>query len=129
MLEGKDLPTVAYLQAVERRRIYREGFLRALEKVDALAVPALAIAAPPIGDDEVVVGRRREGVRLALVRLTRPANLAGLPAITVPCGFTRRGLPVGFQLIGRRFGEATLVRLAYAYEQSSPWHKQFPPDE
>jgi len=64
-------------------------------------------------------------VRLALLSLTRPANLSGLPAISVPCGFSR-GLPIGLQLIGRRFDEATVLRAAYAYEQATPWHGRFP---
>ena len=56
-----------------------------------------------------------------------PAALAGLPAIAVPCGFTRSGLPIGLQLIARHFDEATLLRAAYAYEQQSEWGRRRPP--
>ena len=56
-----------------------------------------------------------------------PAALAGLPAIAVPCGFTRSGLPIGLQLIGRHFDEATVLRAAYAYEQQSEWRGRRPP--
>ena len=58
---------------------------------------------------------------------TVSANLAGLPAISVPCGFTADRLPIGLQLTGRRFDEATLLRLADAYEREAPWHDQEPP--
>jgi aspartyl-tRNA(Asn)/glutamyl-tRNA(Gln) amidotransferase subunit A len=62
------------------------------------------------------------------LRLTFPGNLSGLPAISIPCGFSSEKLPIGLQLIGRRLEEATLLRAAYAYEQSTSWHKMFPPD-
>jgi aspartyl-tRNA(Asn)/glutamyl-tRNA(Gln) amidotransferase subunit A len=57
---------------------------------------------------------------------TISANLAGVPAISVPCGFSREGLPIGFQLIGRSFEEETLLRAAYAYEQSTQWRAKKP---
>ena len=63
----------------------------------------------------------------ALLRLTRPANLSRLPAITVPCGFTSGNLPAGLQLIGRSMDESTVLRAAYAYEQLTSWHEMFPP--
>ena len=75
-----------------------------------------------------MVGRVREDVRLALLRLTRPGNLTGLPAISLPCGFSKAGLPIGLQLIGREGEEATVLRTAYAYEQATEWHRRFPAD-
>jgi Asp-tRNA(Asn)/Glu-tRNA(Gln) amidotransferase A subunit family amidase len=66
---------------------------------------------------------------VALLRLTFPGNLSGLPAISLSCGFSSDKLPIGLQLIGRPFDEATLLRVALAYEQSTPWHKMFPPEE
>jgi aspartyl-tRNA(Asn)/glutamyl-tRNA(Gln) amidotransferase subunit A len=59
--------------------------------------------------------------------MTRPGNLTGLPAISLPCGFTGDHLPVGLQLLGRYYDEATLLRVAYAFEQNTPWHRMFPP--
>jgi aspartyl-tRNA(Asn)/glutamyl-tRNA(Gln) amidotransferase subunit A len=58
--------------------------------------------------------------------MTRPANLTGNPAISIPCGFTAQGLPVGLQLIGPRWGEARLLSIALAYEQSTEWHRRHP---
>jgi aspartyl-tRNA(Asn)/glutamyl-tRNA(Gln) amidotransferase subunit A len=59
--------------------------------------------------------------------MTLPFNLAGLPAITVPCGFTSDGLPIGLQIAGRPFDEATVLRVAWVYEQSAPWRERRPP--
>jgi aspartyl-tRNA(Asn)/glutamyl-tRNA(Gln) amidotransferase subunit A len=94
--------------------------------VDAILAPAVPIAAPHIGEDEVMIDGQKEAVRSALVRLNRPANLTGHPAISIPCGFARDGLPVGLQLIGRKWGEATLLAIAFAFEQATNWHTRDP---
>jgi Asp-tRNA(Asn)/Glu-tRNA(Gln) amidotransferase A subunit family amidase len=65
-------------------------------------------------------------VRAELLRLTRPANLTGFPAMSIPCGFTREGLPVGMQLLGPRWGEARLLAVALAYEEATEWHERHP---
>jgi aspartyl-tRNA(Asn)/glutamyl-tRNA(Gln) amidotransferase subunit A len=65
-------------------------------------------------------------VRPALVGSCRPANFTGLPAISIPCGFTRDGLPIGLQLIGRAFDETTLLRIAFSYESANDWRERHP---
>jgi aspartyl-tRNA(Asn)/glutamyl-tRNA(Gln) amidotransferase subunit A len=117
-----------YLEAQQKRQLYAESFERVLESVDVVVAPTLPVVAPRIGETEVREDRAVEDVRAALLRLTRPGNLTGLPALSIPCGFSTDGLPIGLQLIGRRFGEATVLRVAYAYEQATPWHRMFPPD-
>jgi aspartyl-tRNA(Asn)/glutamyl-tRNA(Gln) amidotransferase subunit A len=94
--------------------------------VDAILVPAVPIPAPRIGAKSVRIGGKEETVRAALVRLNRPANSCGLPAISVPCGFTRAGLPMGLQLIGKPWDELRLLQIAHAYEQATPWHSRHP---
>jgi aspartyl-tRNA(Asn)/glutamyl-tRNA(Gln) amidotransferase subunit A len=116
----------AYICAQKKRLAYSEKLAAALDKVDALLAPTLPITAPRIEQNEIRIGNTVEDVRTALLRLTRPGNLAGLPALSLPCGFSPEGLPVGLQLIGRRFAETTLLRAAYAYEQATPWHCAFP---
>ncbi len=120
--------TVDYLQAQEKRRLFAESFMKVFESVDVLAVPTLPVLPPLIGQKQISWGRAREEVRAALLRFTRPGNLTGLPAISLPCGSTLKNLPVGLQLIGRRMDEVTLLRVAHAYEQATPWHEMFPPD-
>ena len=120
--------TVEYLQAQQKRRAYFERFIQAFESVDVLAAPTLPVVPPLIGQKEILWGRAKEDVRAALLRLTRPGNLTGVPVISLPCGFSQENLPIGLQLFGRLFDEATLLRVAYAYEQATPWHRMFPLD-
>ena len=96
----------------------REAFRSA--SLDALATPTLPRLSIPIDEFVIPVDLPR------YIPYTFPANLAGLPALTVPCGFTRAGLPIGLQLIGRPFAEATLFRLGHAYERATPWHERRP---
>jgi aspartyl-tRNA(Asn)/glutamyl-tRNA(Gln) amidotransferase subunit A len=108
-----------------KREIARK-FDAVFENVDAILAPTLPTAAPRIGEREVIIGGEKETVRSALVRLNRPANLTGHPAISIPCGFTRSGLPIGLQLIGPRWSEARLLSIALAYEDATEWHKRRP---
>jgi aspartyl-tRNA(Asn)/glutamyl-tRNA(Gln) amidotransferase subunit A len=126
--EGVGISALEYLLTQDLRRAYTREFETTFGSVDLLAVPTLPVAAPGLEESEVSVGRSRENVRLALLRFTRPGNLTGFPAITVPCGLTSDHLPAGMQLIGRRNEEETVLRAAYGYEQATPWHEMFPPD-
>lgn len=93
--------------------------------LDFIVTPAVPIPAPPLAElkENPELLRPRE---LVLLRNTRPFNVWGLPAISVPCGFTRAGLPVGLQIAGPPWSEAAVLSLAYAYEQSTTWHKREP---
>ncbi len=124
--QSRGLTAAAYIQALQKRMAYTEEFERVLDSVDLILAPALPVVAPGLDQEQVRAGRSLIDVRLALLSLTRPANLTGLPAISVPCGFSPDNLPIGLQMTGRRFGEATLLRAARAYEQATPWHRRFP---
>jgi aspartyl-tRNA(Asn)/glutamyl-tRNA(Gln) amidotransferase subunit A len=129
LLEQSSKATAAiYIGAQQKRLAYSEKLDCALSKVDMLLTPTLPVTAPGIEQSEIRIGNAVEDIRTALLRLTRPGNLSGLPAISIPCGFSPEGLPIGLQLIGRRFDETTLLRAAYVYEQATPWHLAFPPD-
>jgi aspartyl-tRNA(Asn)/glutamyl-tRNA(Gln) amidotransferase subunit A len=108
------------------RSLIRQEMAVALRRVDALVTPTVPIPAPRLGQTTVDIGQETVDIMSTLSRLTRPANLTGFPAISVPCGFTRGGLPIGVQLIGRPFAEATILQLAYAYEQETTWHQRQP---
>jgi aspartyl-tRNA(Asn)/glutamyl-tRNA(Gln) amidotransferase subunit A len=123
---GSQVRAVHYLRGFEVKREVEKDFDSAFESVDAILAPAVPIAAPRIGDDELIIAGEKETVRSALVRLNRPANLTGHPAIAIPCGFTREGLPVALQLIGPKWGEATLLAIAFAFEQATNWHARHP---
>jgi aspartyl-tRNA(Asn)/glutamyl-tRNA(Gln) amidotransferase subunit A len=93
--------------------------------VDVLVTPTTPIPAPLIAElkQNPELLRPRE---LLLLRNTRPINVWGLPAISIPCGFTPAGLPIGLQIVGPHWGEATVLQLAHAYEQATTWHKREP---
>ena len=110
----------AYRYAKARRRgvLATDEFDHALHGVDALLTPTLPITATDIGQREVSIGDYEESVRSALTRFTGPTNLTGHPSLSIPCGTTATGLPVGLQLIGRHFDEATLYCFGHAYEEA-----------
>src|SRR2546428_13755728 len=95
----------------------------ALARHDLLLCPTAHQAAPPIAATRGAITGRHEAAGRFFTRRSyvTPAALAGTPAIAVPCGFTRSGLPISVQLIARRFGEGTLLRAAHAYEQATDW--------
>ena len=97
-----------------------------MEKYDLLLAPSVAVGATGIDQEFVEVGGRQENALSLMSRLTRPFNLTGQPTISVPCGFTSDSMPIGMQLAGRQWQEATVLRAAYAYEQATEWHTQQP---
>lgn len=129
LLQSAKATAADYIGARKKCLAYNEGFLKVMDAVDILLAPTLPFTAPLMEQTEIRHGKALEDVRSGLLRLTRPGNLALLPAISVPCGFSREGLPIGLQLIGRRHEEATVLRTAYAYEQATPWHCAFPIDD
>jgi len=124
---GFFISAVDYLQAQRARRLFYQKSYDLFKKVDLLAGPTVPITACNIGMGEVHVGNTLLGVIPALTQYTRPYNLNGFPAITVPCGFSKNGLPVGFQVAGKPFDEAMVLRAAFAYEQATEWHQRRPP--
>jgi aspartyl-tRNA(Asn)/glutamyl-tRNA(Gln) amidotransferase subunit A len=123
---GSHVLATDYLRAIASRKLARKDFQEALVNVDAILTPTVPIPAPRLKDEMVELNSHSETVRSSLVRLNRPANLTGAPAITVPCGLTRDKLPIALQLIGRQFEEGTILRIAHAYEQATEWHLLHP---
>jgi aspartyl-tRNA(Asn)/glutamyl-tRNA(Gln) amidotransferase subunit A len=111
-----------YLKAQQVRTLILRDYERAFERADVVAMPTSPTPAFRLGE------RSADPLQMYLADVfTVSANLAGLPAISVPCGFTRDRLPVGLQLTGRRFDEATLLRAADAYERDTEWSTEIPP--
>ena len=123
---GAKVPAHRYLAAFDVRKRLLSEFDEAFRDVDAIVAPTLPVPAPPIGAESVEIDGEQIGTRLAIVGHSRPANFTGLPAISVPCGFTRAGLPVGMQLIGRAFDEITILRVAHSYERANDWRARHP---
>ena len=124
---GHKLLAVDYLRGMGACREILADFEAAFEEVDVILAPTAPISAPRVGETGVrVTGDRETATRAELLRLTRPSNISGLPAISIPCGFTGEGLPVGLQLMGPRWGEARLLAIARAYEEATEWHTRRP---
>jgi aspartyl-tRNA(Asn)/glutamyl-tRNA(Gln) amidotransferase subunit A len=123
---GMLVPAAAYLKAQRQRAALRRELAQAFQDVEVLLTPTVAIAAPKLEAGSGDIGAPMGAMRGALRRLTQPFNLTGHPALTVPCGFSHDGLPIGLQLIGRPFDEPRLLNLAYAYEQSTAWKERHP---
>ena len=109
-----------YILARRTQTLLRYQFTRLFDAYDVLLTPATPVTAPPIEGPDAV-----EQARL-LTRFTAPFNLTGLPAISLPCGFTAAGLPVGLQIVSRPWAEAVVLRAAYAYEQAAGWRQSAP---
>ncbi len=119
---GTRVSAVSYLKALQTRKKFISAIHLALEdaEVDALVVPTTPIAAPPFGEESTSISGTLHPTRALLLRLNRPANLAGVPAISVPCGLSEHGLPIGLQVIAAVTDEPLLLELARHFEQASP---------
>jgi len=120
-------PTTTELMAGQRAVDALTAAMRTtLETVDVLVTPTTPITAPLIGQESLRYGRMEESVLGAMIRCTAPFNATHLPALSLPCGFNRDGLPIGLQIAGRPFDEATVLRVGHAYEQATDWHLRSP---
>jgi aspartyl-tRNA(Asn)/glutamyl-tRNA(Gln) amidotransferase subunit A len=124
---GRVVTAGHYLAAQRLRTRLYEEMMAALRTVDVLATPATPLPAPNIGELSVRLGDEEVGALEAICRFTGPFNLTGLPALALPCGFTRAGLPVGLQLVGRPFAEADVLAAGHAYQRATDWHLRPPP--
>src|ERR1700722_2486562 len=123
---GLAIPGVSYLEAMRWRGPALAAHLAAVAGVDAVIAPVAPVAAPTIAESDVGNSPDAEAVIQRLTRFTRPVNYLGLPSLSIPTGFTKSGLPVGMQLIGRSFDEATLLRIGAAFQRATDFHARVP---
>jgi aspartyl-tRNA(Asn)/glutamyl-tRNA(Gln) amidotransferase subunit A len=123
---GLAIPGVSYLEAMRWRGPALATHIAATADVDAVIAPVAPVAAPTIAESDVGNSPDAEAVIQRLTRFTRPINYLGLPSLSVPAGFTQRGLPVGMQLIGHSFDEATLLKIGAAFQRSTDFHEKVP---
>ncbi len=123
---GLFLTAAQYLAGQQVRRNTIAAYRALWRSFDVLVAPTCPIAAPVIGATTAMLGGQEIALVRAFLDLTLPFNLTGQPAISIPCGFTPEGLPVGLQLAGRPWDEATLFRVGAAYESSTDWHTRKP---
>jgi aspartyl-tRNA(Asn)/glutamyl-tRNA(Gln) amidotransferase subunit A len=111
-----------YNRAQKVRHMIAEDFRHAFSKCHALLTPTSPTPAFKLGE------RMADPLQMYLADIfTIAVNLAGICGVSIPCGFTSNKLPIGLQIIGPKWGEETMLRVAHAYEQATPWHKEKPP--
>jgi Asp-tRNA(Asn)/Glu-tRNA(Gln) amidotransferase A subunit family amidase len=120
---GEKISAAEYIERRRELEEARRSIGQVFAEVDVLVTPTMPMPAPAIAD----LRANPEALRpaeLRLLRNTRPFNVWGLPAISVPCGFTQSGLPIGLQIAGPHWREDLVLQLAHAYEQATAWHKR-----
>jgi aspartyl-tRNA(Asn)/glutamyl-tRNA(Gln) amidotransferase subunit A len=122
---GEDISAADYIQNFRELAQARRSIADVFAVVDLIVTPTTPAPAPLIRDLKENPDELRPA-EIRLLRNTRPFNVWGLPAISVPCGFTKGGLPIGLQIAGPHWREDLVLRLAAAYEQATEWHKRKP---
>lgn len=121
---GELVTAVQYLKAQQARRLIREEMLRIFEEVDVIVAPTVSMVAPKWKESFKTIQGESKAVTAEFVRFAAPANLTGIPSLSIPTGFSTYGLPIGMQLMGRPFQEGTLLSLATAYEEAYDENRQ-----
>ena len=124
---GEMMPATTYINAQRARTAVKIAFKQALRDVDVLVTPTQPSTALKIGQSVSRIGTREESVFGVSARFCAPFNISGLPAASVPCGFSPEAMPIGLQMIGKPFDEATVLRVAEAFERNTEWHLKYPP--
>lgn len=123
LLRGTD-----YLHSQQIRTVITQRMRKLFETYDALLNPTTPTPAPKIGEKTVAIrGKKEISTQEVVSRFTALYDLTGLPALSVPCGFTKAGLPIGLQIGGKAFDESTILKVGHAYEQKTDWHNRVPP--
>lgn len=120
------LPATLMVTAQRVRALVRRELLALFQRVDMLLWPAVPVTAPHISEQGETHGDAHRRIRASITRFTPLFNLTGLPALSIPCGFTTEGLPIGLQVAAAPFQEAALLRAAHAYERATEWHRRTP---
>ena len=126
IMSGVDVTAMQYVEAHRDLLRRRREVLEVFENVDLIVTPATPVLAPSFAELEAAPDQLRS-TELLMLRNTRPFNVYGLPAVSIPCGFSKSGLPVGLQISGAPGSECAVLALASAYEKQSDWQKRTPP--
>lgn len=123
---GNFISATDYLKAEQLRRQLMTEYAEVLQQVDVIVSPTMPLTAWAQDETIVEINGEPESVLAASWRLTYPWNLTGMPAISIPCGFDNKGLPIGLQIAGQVFDESSVLKAAHAYEQAHDWSAKFP---
>lgn len=124
---GFHIPATRYLQALHLRAGFLADVMESVfTRVDVLHTPVLSFPVPTLEETDVKGSASMPQMISSIIRCTRPISYLGLPALNVPAGFTKNGLPTSFQLVGRPFAEARVLAVGHAYQQATDWHERAP---
>jgi aspartyl-tRNA(Asn)/glutamyl-tRNA(Gln) amidotransferase subunit A len=124
---GEMMPATTYINAQRIRTAVATAFKHALRDVDVLVTATQPSTALKVGQSVSRIGEREESVFGVSARFCAPFNISGLPAASVACGLSPESMPIGLQIIGKPFDEATVLKVADAFERSTGWHLKYPP--
>src|SRR5713101_5412398 len=126
LLKGREVSAIDYLQAQQERRQFSSAIRAVMQRVNGLVLPTLPLPAFPVelSYRDILIDGVADNSTAGLLRLNMPFNLAGLPSISLPCGFSTDGMPIGLQIAGKPFEEAMILRIAHAYQQLTDWHRR-----
>ena len=124
---GYHVSATAYIEALNLRAHYLDEIMRNVyDKIDVLHTPVMVMPPPTIAETDPTASGDVQGMVTRISRNTRPSSYLGLPALSVPAGFSKKGLPIAFQLIGRPYAESLLFSAAHLYQQETDWHTRMP---
>lgn len=123
---GQTIPAIAYFAAQDDRDRIRARVRELQRDIDLLILPTTPFVATPLEETTLEVSEGEQDLT-ALIRMTAPFDLTGQPALSIPCGFTTSGLPIGLQIVGRDFEDALVLRAGYAFQSRTNWHCRVPP--
>lgn len=123
---GQLVTAVQYVKAQQARRLLQEALVRVFKEIDVIAAPTVSMVAPKWKESFKMIQGESKAVTAEFVRFAAPANLTGIPSLSVPTGFSSERLPIGMQLMGRPFEEGTLLAIAAAFENEAHTKKQYP---
>jgi aspartyl-tRNA(Asn)/glutamyl-tRNA(Gln) amidotransferase subunit A len=125
--KGRELAAEFYVETQRRRHRLRREMERVFDQVNVVVTPATPLTAFPIGNTRVILDGKEYDARVASTRFTREFNASGHPCLAIPCGADSQDLPIGLQIVGRLWDEASVLHAGYAYEQATDWHTRRPP--
>jgi aspartyl-tRNA(Asn)/glutamyl-tRNA(Gln) amidotransferase subunit A len=123
---GRTITAIAYFEAGEARERIRQRVRSHQADLDVLVLPTTPFPATPLESTTLEVGQGEQDLT-SLIRMTAPFDLTGQPALSIPCGMTASGLPIGLQLVGRDFEDELVLRTGHAYQTRTEWHRLRPP--
>jgi aspartyl-tRNA(Asn)/glutamyl-tRNA(Gln) amidotransferase subunit A len=124
--QGSFISAVDYIQALRFRTVALSDIQESFKHFDVIVTPTEPMVASKVGEQMIRFGDVEEDINVATGRYVAPFNLTGLPAISIPCGFSSEGLPIGMQIIGNAYDESTVLKVAHVYEQKTKWYRERP---